>query len=227
MEVCDHRSVGVLITNQNDELLLIERARPPLFWAPPAGHVDAHGSEPMAALEEVNEEVGIELAPNGLIRVLGKERMTNNQCRRSTDGWHEWTVFTALVENSQVAASPDEVKRFAWVTRATLGEMAYNEQYPMRLEPVWTRMLEKLGWLGRPETRLFRRDEGCSWRRPGRSILGCEGQPVLVVHLQQIAYSYSAFDRPYNYYAYDLLEPDVRSDELPDVGGERALFFEQ
>lgn len=150
METCDHRSVGVLIVNQSDEVLVIERARPPLFWAPPAGHVDSHGDELRAAIEETSEEVGIELSVDALERVLSGEHMTENQCRRSPDGWHDWTVFTTHVGDAEVVASPDEVKRFAWVARAILHEMAYDETYPMRLEPVWTNMLEKLGWLARP-----------------------------------------------------------------------------
>lgn len=149
-EACDHRSVGVLIVNPNDEVLVIERARPPLFWAPPAGHVDDHGDELTTAIEETREEVGIELSINGLERVLSGEHMIHNQCRRSTDGWHDWTVFTARVGEADVLASPEEVKRFAWVSRAVLHEMAYDVESSMKLEPVWVDMLEKIGWLSRP-----------------------------------------------------------------------------
>jgi len=151
IEACDHQCVGVLIVNPNDEVLVIERARPPLFWAPPAGHVDDHGSELTAAIEETSEEVGIELSVDGLERVLSGEHMTDNQCRRSRDGWHDWSVFTARVGETEVVASPAEVKRFAWVSSAVLHAMAYETDYPMRLEPVWTSMLEKLGWLNRLE----------------------------------------------------------------------------
>ena len=149
-EACDHRSVGVLIVNPNDEILVIERARPPLFWAPPAGHVDDHGDEIRTAIEETREEVGIELSSRGLERVLSGERMTHNQCRRSTDGWHDWTVFTTRVNTTEVLASPEEVKRYAWVSRVALSQMAYDEKNPMKLEPVWKNMLEKIGLIARP-----------------------------------------------------------------------------
>jgi 8-oxo-dGTP pyrophosphatase MutT (NUDIX family) len=149
MEPCDHKSVGVLIVNPNEEVLVIERARPPLFWAPPAGHIDGHGDELAAAIEETSEEVGIGLCIEGLERVANGERMTNNQCRRSADGWHDWTVFATRVEDAEVVASPAEVKRFAWVSRAILCEMAYDPSASRQLEPVWTNILEKIGWLNR------------------------------------------------------------------------------
>lgn len=147
MQPCDHKSVGVLITNPEQELLLIERARPPLFWAPPAGHIDDHGSELAAAVQEVWEEVGIRLAVDSLCCVLHRERMKNNQCRRSPDGWHDWTVYAAEVESKGVQTSPDEVKNHAWVPRAILAAMAYDKASPKKLEPVWTTILQDLGWI--------------------------------------------------------------------------------
>lgn len=148
MQACDHRSVGVLITNSRNELLLIERARPPLFWAPPAGHVDDHGDVLAAALAEVYEEVGLLLNSEGLSRVIDNKRMINNQCRRSNDGWHDWTVFSSSVDRTQtVFASPAEVKQTLWVSRLALHGMAYNPDTPRQLEPVWRTMLECIGVL--------------------------------------------------------------------------------
>ena len=56
-KLCDNKSVGMIIT-RDENLLLIERRKPPFGFAPPAGHVDDKGSFENAAREEVQEEVG-------------------------------------------------------------------------------------------------------------------------------------------------------------------------
>ena len=55
---CDNTSVGMIVRNDKDELLLIERKNEPYGFAPPAGHVDDHGSFEDAARAELEEEVG-------------------------------------------------------------------------------------------------------------------------------------------------------------------------
>ena len=74
---CDHTSVGVLIWKAR-KLLLIERKRPPYGLAPPAGHVDDHGSFENAAKIEAFEEVGLRVEN---LTLLG-EGKKSNPCRR-------------------------------------------------------------------------------------------------------------------------------------------------
>ena len=145
MTACDHKSVGVVLTNPEGQVLLIERARFPFFWAPPAGHVDDHGDVLQAAIEETKEEVGIALAADSLRRAIDSQRMTNNRCRRSPDGWHDWTVFVATIGDVAMQLEPDEVKQMCWADPSELATMAYDDIYPRQLEPVWRAMFEQLG----------------------------------------------------------------------------------
>ena len=85
---CDHTSVGVLIHNDNNELLLIERGTFPFGMAAPAGHVDQHDSCEEAAIAEVREEVGL-------------DKKGASACSRGTPGQsvpsREWNL--ALLED--------------------------------------------------------------------------------------------------------------------------------
>lgn len=70
MKTCDHTSAGILVFDQFERLLLIERRNPPFGFAPPAGHVDDHGSFEKAARDELEEETG--LVAVELARVLDR-----------------------------------------------------------------------------------------------------------------------------------------------------------
>jgi len=59
--LCDNKSVGVIVQNDGGDILLLHRARFPFGMAPPAGHIDDHGSPEQAAVTEVFEEVGLTL----------------------------------------------------------------------------------------------------------------------------------------------------------------------
>ena len=151
MAICDHKSVGMLIWN-GDKLLLIERRKPPYGFAPPAGHVDGHGSFEDAAKAETKEEVGLE-AKNLKLLIEGRKE---NPCRREGGTWHYWKIFEAKTEG-KVMASPDETKQYGWYTREQIrelakktksyvsGEMSEAEwQSSPGIEPVWKEWLSEL-----------------------------------------------------------------------------------
>lgn len=144
MDRCDNQSVGVIVKNAG-EYLLLERAKFPWGLAPPAGHIDDHGSEIDTAVAEVFEEVGIQLSLNSLVKVIDRRRIENH-CRRPGGNYHNWTVFMAESENKETTASIDETNGLIWATAIDLQKLAENtrntapnqiNQNSKILEKVW------------------------------------------------------------------------------------------
>ncbi len=72
-----HRSVGILIFNQNNELFLQQRSKTkdtdPLKWTISAsGHVIAGDSYEITAIREINEELGVDLSVKQIAKYLCK-----------------------------------------------------------------------------------------------------------------------------------------------------------
>ena len=121
---CDNKSVGVIVRNQENELLLINRAKFPYGWASPAGHVDEHGTAEETAVAELKEETGLEISASALVKVIDNRRI-DNKCRRLGGDHHYWTVFMVDAPTKiQFANNPDEVRDMAWFSKAKLEELA-------------------------------------------------------------------------------------------------------
>lgn len=163
MPLCDHASIGVLITSPAG-LLVFERVRPPAGVAPVAGHVDQHGSPERAAHAEVAEEVG--LAVTSLRLVLTAWR--TNPCRRPTADrvGHRWWIYRAEA-SGQIRPSADEVRAPRWRHPDQLQQLACStvayaegqlseEQFTANpgLEPVWVRFLHELHLVTLPNDSL-------------------------------------------------------------------------
>ena len=132
---CDHTSVGVIIYNEKNEILLIERGTFPYGMAIPAGHVDQHASYEEAAVAEVHEEVGLSI--EGL-RLVAEGRR-ENPCRRLNGSWHYWKVFEAKAFGT-IRLNRREAKAFEWcsIDRVReLGIAAANQKSGTLLEKVW------------------------------------------------------------------------------------------
>jgi 8-oxo-dGTP pyrophosphatase MutT (NUDIX family) len=156
--MCDNRSVGVIITDPDGRLLMLQRVRPPVGIAPVAGHVDEHGSPVQAAYAEVWEETG--LTVTSLHEVGGW--WVSNVCRRRHGLYgpgHDWTLFTAQVSGT-VTANPEESRNIRWYTRdevqalyARTVDHAYGHisehEFATNpgLEPVWADFLAYTGHL--------------------------------------------------------------------------------
>ena len=151
MAICDHKSVGMLIWDKN-KLLLIERRKPPYGFAPPAGHIDDHGSFEDSARAETKEEVGLDTKSLKLLTEGRKE----NPCRREGGTWHYWKIFE--VETiGKVIPSQDETKQYGWYTKEQIQKLAERTedylsgkvsetewQSSPGLEPVWKEWLSEL-----------------------------------------------------------------------------------
>ena len=121
---CDNMSVGVIIQNSEGKIALLKRARFPVGIAPPAGHVDDHGSPKQAALDEVREELGLIIAPDNLRPTGIQERKVNNQCRRPGGDHHVWWVYEANEFSGELVPDPEETKGADWYDATQLQSLA-------------------------------------------------------------------------------------------------------
>ena len=116
--VCDGLSVGVLIFDEHNRMLMITRANAPVGIAPVAGHVRDENPEYThadAAVVETEEEVGLTVAREGLVSVYS--RWHANRCGAQVPApslGHDWGVFRAKKWSGQVQEAPDEVKAAHW-----------------------------------------------------------------------------------------------------------------
>ena len=126
--------------------------------APPAGHIDDHGSPEQAAVDEVREEVGLNLTTSQLAKTAITGRHIENICRRPGGTHHEWTVFEASVGDEKMYPDPDETEGAIWIDMLSLRALAERgRQYRAGtiadddwnnspgLEPVWIDFLEETG----------------------------------------------------------------------------------
>ena len=139
---CDHTSVGVVIYNDKNEILLIERGTFPFGMAVPAGHVDEHASYEEAAIAEAKEEVGLDIFDLELIA----EGRRNNPCRRVNGTWHYWKIFKAKAKG-EVALSEREAKRAEWCSQERLIELGMVKEKNKTIEPVWLDWFSELNIL--------------------------------------------------------------------------------
>jgi 8-oxo-dGTP pyrophosphatase MutT (NUDIX family) len=157
---CDNTSVGVIIKNQKGEIMLIERALGAVGNAPPAGHIDQHGTPEQAAIDEVREEVGLIVSLNDLRATPIHGRRTENKCRRIGGDHHAWSVYEADKFEGRLQPSPDETKGANWYSPEKLQELADRtksfqagkisqgswESKP-GLEEIWLVFLTELGYV--------------------------------------------------------------------------------
>ncbi len=156
---CDNLSVGVIM-ERKDSVALLRRAKFPIAVAPPAGHVDEHGSLEMAAIAEVREELGLTISLRGLIRTPIVQRTVSNRCRRPGGDHHDWTVFRAAEFSGSLRPSVTETKGAGWYDKDQLQWLADRtkafeqgavtaEQWQREpgLEGVWADFMTELGYL--------------------------------------------------------------------------------
>ena len=149
--LCDNKSVGMLVW-KDGKLLLIERAKPPYGFAPPAGHVDEFGSFEEAARQELKEEVGLDVVD---LQLIGEGRK-ENQCRREGRSWHYWKIYNVETGGS-LERSLDETKQVGWYTKDEIIKLAERTRQYIAgnindkdwnnnpgIEPVWVEWLQKL-----------------------------------------------------------------------------------
>lgn len=153
---CDHTSVGIIVF-RDGKLLIIDRKRPPLGLAAPAGHVDKHGNvdDPeetrfeRAAIEELQEETGLVATS---IVLIGDGRK-DNPCRRPNGSWHYWKIYQAET-TGDLRPSTEETRGSFWCTRLEMEDLLSGGSIQMAhgeagLEPVWREWFRELNILDR------------------------------------------------------------------------------
>lgn len=163
-QVCDHKSVGVIIKN-SDLFAMIKRKNYPVAYAFIAGHLDGD-SYRGAAVKEAGEEGGISV----LSLEKRFEGYFNNSCKRDGGIGHAWEVWEAEEWGGELSSAHDAKEAF-WVPIEKLREFAgctryfskkygisFEDERPFMdavmndpewqkepgLEPVWLVMLEKM-----------------------------------------------------------------------------------
>lgn len=112
--------VGVYIFNSNNQLLLGLRKSPhgEGTWCPPGGHLEYEESFEAAAIREVKEETGLDIAQND-VAVIG---VTNDFFKES--GKHYVTIHLKAKEfNGEVKlCEPDKFAKWQWFDMDNLPE---------------------------------------------------------------------------------------------------------
>ncbi|KOX18068.1 NUDIX hydrolase [Nocardiopsis sp. NRRL B-16309] len=155
---CCGSSVGVIIADHADRLLMITRGWWPRGTAPVAGHVyDQHASAAEALVAEVNEEVGLTVIGSSLVWEGHLPNLCSSLPHQPLAG-HYWHLGIATAEG-EVVAAPGETKGADWYTpdqvrtmaRATLAHYrsggAAADQPDDSLEAVWLKLLFEAGHL--------------------------------------------------------------------------------
>lgn len=125
-KLCDHASVGLIVVNDAQEVLLIERKNYPQAIALPAGHLDGDTFEE-GLLRETREEVGIDVIH---YKLLLSARF-NNPCKRIDGSYHDWKVYKATQWQGNVQAGSD-AKRAFWALPDQLRKHALRTEYFVR-----------------------------------------------------------------------------------------------
>lgn len=142
-----------MIVEQDGKILLIERARIPLGFSIPAGHVDDNESYEEAARRELEEEVGLHATELRLVT----EGRKNVACRRPGGDWHYWKMYR-VTATGEIKRSLEETKKAGWYSHTRIKELAVRteeflkgnitteqwEQTP-GLEPVMYEWFKELG----------------------------------------------------------------------------------
>lgn len=150
-KICDNTSVGMII-KKGEDILLIERRKPPFGFAPPAGHLDGDTFD-HSAIRETEEEVGLKVLETKLLT----EGRKGNKCRRVGGDWHYWKIYEIKTEG-EIKRSEDETKQADWYNSEQIknltdrtkkylaGLIPENEwQKSPGLEPVWYEWFKEIG----------------------------------------------------------------------------------
>ncbi|WP_017578583.1 NUDIX hydrolase [Nocardiopsis kunsanensis] len=183
MKRCCGTSIGVIITDEQDRLLMITRGWWPKGTAPVAGHVkDEHTNVAAALVAEVEEEVGLAVTGSALVWEGHLPNLCASLPHLPRPG-HYWHLATATAEGEIVAAE-GETKGAAFYDRDEVDFLAkatlehYRSggtaagQPDASLEAVWLRLLfeaDRLPWLTEDELDLA---EAAYTTEPGEYWLG-------------------------------------------------------
>jgi len=106
-----HYSVGAIIKNEKDEILILERAIFPPGFASPAGHIDEGETPEEALVREVKEETGLDVTKFTLVKE-GGTNVIPEPCSRGVHH-HYWYLYSCEV-TGEVSRNLRETKSIGW-----------------------------------------------------------------------------------------------------------------
>jgi len=127
-----HKSVAVIIKNEKDEILMLDRKNFPFGWACPAGHVENDESPEEAMIRESQEETNLDVKNYQLII---HEFLDWNECKRGVKG-HDFFVYEVTEWDGKIHQNKLESKDLQWKSIAEIKNL--------KLEPAWEYFLTKL-----------------------------------------------------------------------------------
>ncbi|MFF4771061.1 NUDIX domain-containing protein [Streptomyces sp. NPDC001255] len=116
-------TADVIALDTEGRVLLIERGWDPYegAWALPGGHVDPGETSLQAAVRELAEETGLQIAPDAL-RLVG----TWDTPGRDPRGPYSTDAYLAIVPAGTVTTAGDDARRAAWWPLAALPDLAFD-----------------------------------------------------------------------------------------------------
>lgn len=127
-----HKSVGAIIRDEENRILMIKRAYFPFGWACPAGHIEEGEKPEEALIRETREEVGLEVND---FELLTHEYVEWEKCSRGITG-HDWYVYKINDWNGKIEKSEEEVKDIKW--------MYVSEIEKINLTKIWDYWFKQL-----------------------------------------------------------------------------------
>ena len=121
-----HESVGVVVLNDQKEILCLLRKIFPFAYALPAGHLDKNENPHNAALRELKEETGLEVEA---LQHIKNFEMIGDSCRRGSDH-HYWHLYMTKINNADVQLN-DEASEYAWFSIDEILKMEHVT-FPLR-----------------------------------------------------------------------------------------------
>jgi len=134
-----------MLVRKNNAILLIERKKGVLGFAPPAGHVDQDPDFETTARRELEEETSLQATSLKLIH----EGRRDNRCSREDGSWHYWKIYEVEAKGTP-RPDKEETQSAGWFTKENLLELARKTEAYQRgeiseeawkespgLEPVW------------------------------------------------------------------------------------------
>jgi len=114
-----HRSVGALIINDG-EVLLLKRRKYPYKYSIPAGHLEKNEDPDIAVTREVIEETGIEKGAEAFEKIFSGK--IDDPCRRGCD-IHDWSLYTLRLGERPDTSSNEEAEKLEWISLDQVGSL--------------------------------------------------------------------------------------------------------
>lgn len=104
-----HEGAGMMILNQEKQLLMVKRTKYPFLWTIPGGHMNPLENPKIAALREINEEVGLEFID---AQIVFEGFIKGDECMGGAD-IHKWYLYTVTTKLRDIILN-DEASELAW-----------------------------------------------------------------------------------------------------------------